>query len=142
MARRRSSCLKEGISFCWATTARAGRRFGSNRYAFAVTPVPEYEAFVGLVRKGHLLDASDGKDELRTYLEAHRDEIMNADIDAIPDMFDYRKWFRFQLKVMVENEEGRVIDRKVKSMGSGGERRTSFRPTDFFVLPYWLFAFA
>ena len=100
----------------------AGRRFGSNRYAFAVMPVPEYEAFVGLVRKGHLLDASDGKDELRAYLEAHRDEIMNADIDAIPDMFDYRKWFRFQLKVMVENEEGRVIDRKVKSMGSGGEQ--------------------
>ena len=100
----------------------AGRRFGSNRYAFAVTPVPEYETFVGLVRKGHLLDASDGKDELRAYLEAHRDEIMNADIDAIPDMFDYRKWFRFQLKVMVENDEGRVIDRKVKSMGSGGEQ--------------------
>ena len=100
----------------------AGRRFGSSRYAFAVTPVPEYETFVGLVRKGHLLDASDGKDELRAYLEEHRDEIMNADIDAIPDMFDYRKWFRFQLKVLLENEEGRVIDRKVKSMGSGGEQ--------------------
>ena len=100
----------------------AGRRFGSSRYAFAVTPVPEYETFVRLVRKGHLLDASDDKDELRAYLEEHRDEIMHADIDAIPDMFDYRKWFRFQLKVVVENEEGRVIDRKVKSMGSGGEQ--------------------
>ena len=100
----------------------AGRRFGSSRYAFALTPVPEYETFVGLVRKGHLLDASDGKDELKNYLEEHRDEIMHADIDAIPDMFDYRKWFRFQLKVLVENEEGRVIDRKVKSMGSGGEQ--------------------
>ena len=100
----------------------AGRHFGTNRYAFAVTPVPEYETFVGLVRRGHLLDASDGKDELRAYLEEHRDEIMNADIDAVPDMFDYRKWFRFQLKVLVENEEGRVIDRKVKSMGSGGEQ--------------------
>ena len=100
----------------------AGRRFGSSRYAFAITPVPEYETFVRLVRKGHLLDASDEKDELRVYLEEHRDEIMHADIDAIPDMFDYRKWFRFQLKVVVENEEGRVIDRKVKSMGSGGEQ--------------------
>ena len=100
----------------------AGRRFGSNRYAFTVSPLPEYEGFVELVRKGHLLDAADGKDELRMYLEAHREEIMNADVDAIPPLFDYRKWFRFQLKVLVENEEGKVIDRKLKSMGSGGEQ--------------------
>lgn len=100
----------------------AGRRFGSNRYAFTVSPLPEYEGFVELVRKGHLLDATDGKDELRMYLEAHREEIMNADVDAVPPIFDYRKWFRFQLKVLVENEEGKVIDRKLKSMGSGGEQ--------------------
>lgn len=91
----------------------ADRRFGSNRYAFTVSPLPEYEGFVELVRKGHLLDATDGKDELRMYLEAHREEIMNADVDAVPPIFDYRKWFRFQLKVLVENEEGKVIeDRK------------------------------
>ena len=100
----------------------AGRRFGSNRYEFTVSPLPEYEGFVELVRKGHLLDAAEGKDELRTYLESHREEIMNADVDAVPPLFDYRKWFRFQLKVLVENEEGKVIDRKLKSMGSGGEQ--------------------
>lgn len=100
----------------------AGRRFGSNRYEFTVSPLPEYEGFVELVRKGHLLDATDGKDELRAYLEAHREEILNADADAVPSIFDYRKWFRFQLKVLVENEEGKVIDRKLKSMGSGGEQ--------------------
>ena len=100
----------------------AGRRFGSNRYDFAVSPVPEFEGFVNLVKKGYMLDSGDGKDELREYLELHRDAIMNAELDAIPDMFDYRKWFRFQLKVLVENEEGRVIDRKVKSLGSGGEQ--------------------
>ena len=99
-----------------------GRRFGSNRYEFTVSPLPEYEGFVELVRKGHLLDAAEGKDELRTYLEAHREEIMNADLDTVPPLFDYRKWFRFQLKVLVENEEGKVIDRKLKSMGSGGEQ--------------------
>lgn len=59
---------------------------------------------------------------MREYLAQHREEILNADIDAIPDIFDYRKWFRFELKVVTENEEGRVIDRKVKSMGSGGEQ--------------------
>ena len=47
---------------------------------------------------------------------------MNADLDTVPPLFDYRKWFRFQLKVLVENEEGKVIDRKLKSMGSGGEQ--------------------
>ena len=100
----------------------AGRRFGSNRYAFAITPVPEYEHFVELVRKGYALDSGGDKDDLREYLEQHREEILNAEIDAIPDIFDYRRWFRFELKVVTENEEGRVIDRKVKSMGSGGEQ--------------------
>ena len=100
----------------------AGRKFGSNRYAFSLSPVPEYEGFVRLVRKGYALDSGGDKDELRDYLEQHRDEILNADIDTVPDIFDYRKWFRFELKVVTENEEGRVIDRKVKSMGSGGEQ--------------------
>lgn len=100
----------------------AGRRFGSNRYAFEISPVPEYEAFVELVRHGNLFDLDDSDEKLRECLESHRDEIMNADLDCVPDIFDYRKWFRFQLKVVVENDEGRVIDRKVKSMGSGGEQ--------------------
>ena len=100
----------------------AGRHFGSNRYAFAITPVPEYEHFVELVRKGYALDSGGEKDELREYLAQHREEILNAEIDTIPEIFDYRRWFRFELKVVTENEEGRVIDRKVKSMGSGGEQ--------------------
>ena len=100
----------------------AGRKFGSNSYAFSLSPIPEYEGFVRLVRKGYALDSGGDKDELRDYLEQHRDEILNADIDTVPDIFDYRKWFRFELKVVTENEEGRVIDRKVKSMGSGGEQ--------------------
>ena len=100
----------------------AGRKFGSNRYAFSLSPIPEYEGFVRLVRKGYALDSGGDKDELRDYLEQHRDEILNTDIDTVPDIFDYRKWFRFELKVVTENEEGRVIDRKVKSMGSGGEQ--------------------
>ncbi len=100
----------------------AGRKFGSNRYAFSISPIPEYEGFVRLVRKGYALDSGGEKDELRDYLELYRDEILNADIDTVPDIFDYRKWFRFELKVVTENEEGRVIDRKVKSMGSGGEQ--------------------
>lgn len=100
----------------------SGRRFGVNRYQFGITPVPEYEHFVELVRKGYALDSGDEKDELRDYLSYHSEEILNAEIDEIPPIFDYRRWFRFELKVVTENEEGRVIDRKVKSMGSGGEQ--------------------
>ena len=99
-----------------------GRRFGSNRYDFVLSSVPEYEAFVKLVRKGYRLDSDEEKRDLRDYLDARREEILNTEIDAIPDVFDYRKWFRFALKVSVENDEGIVIDRKVKSMGSGGEQ--------------------
>lgn len=100
----------------------AGRRFGSNRYAFELTPVPAYERFVNQVRSVNRLDSEEDKDELRTTLEERREEILNPEIDQLPEIFDYRKWFRFQLKVLTENEEGRVIDRKVKSLGSGGEQ--------------------
>lgn len=100
----------------------AGRRFGVNRYKFGITPVPEYEHFIELVSKRHVLDSSSDKDELHEYLSDHREEILNAEIDEIPSIFDYRKWYKFELKVVTENEEGRVIDRRVKSMGSGGEQ--------------------
>ena len=100
----------------------AGRRFGANRYTFELTPVPVYERFVKQVRNVNSLGSEDDKDELRTTLAEHRDEILNAEIDQIPEILDYRRWFRFQLKVLTENEEGRVIDRKVKSLGSGGEQ--------------------
>ena len=100
----------------------AGRRFGSSRYDFALAPEPEYAHFTELVRRGASLGAGDEKDELRDCLERHRDGILHADIDMVPPIFDYRNWFRFELKVVTENEEGRVIDRRVKSMGSGGEQ--------------------
>ena len=100
----------------------AGRNFGSNRYDFALNPEPEYESFIELVRRGASLGAGDEKDELRECLEQHRDGILNADVDSVPAIFDYRNWFKFELKVLTENEEGRVIDRRVKSMGSGGEQ--------------------
>lgn len=100
----------------------AGRKFGMNRYDFALTPEPQYGVFVELVRRGASLGAGDEKDELRECLEQHRDGILNADVDSVPAIFDYRNWFKFELKVLTENEEGRVIDRRVKSMGSGGEQ--------------------
>ena len=98
-----------------------GRRFGANRYTFELTPVPAYEQFVRQIRNVNVGSVED-KDELREILEEHRDEILNAEIDQIPEILDYRSWFRFQLKVLTENEEGRIIDRKVKSLGSGGEQ--------------------
>lgn len=100
----------------------ADRKFGSNRYQFSIAPEAEYEAFISLVKRGDALGAGGEKDELRECLLQHRDEILNADIDSVPAIFDYRNWYRFELKVLAENEEGRVIDRRVKSMGSGGEQ--------------------
>ena len=100
----------------------AGRRFGMNRYALSIEPVPMYEGFEKLIGECHALVCGDDKENLRGYLEQHKEEILNADVDTIPEIFDYRKWYRFELKVFMENEEGRVIDRKVKSMGSGGEQ--------------------
>ena len=37
-------------------------------------------------------------------------------------MFDYRHWYEFQLKMVTRDNEGKIIDRSVRSVGSGGEQ--------------------
>ena len=98
------------------------RYFGSSRYSFGLKPVAEYESLLSLIRKYSAFGAGEDGEEISDFVEAHRDAILGAQPGEIPEMFDYRHWYEFQLKMVTRDNEGRIIDRSVKSIGSGGEQ--------------------
>ena len=98
------------------------RSFGQNRYAFSITAIPEYAPLINIVRSYHALDSDSTETELMAFLEGHKDDILATGVGEIPPLLDYRNWFRYELKIMTSNEEGKTIDRKVKGLGSGGEQ--------------------
>ena len=98
------------------------RTFGSNRYAFTAVPQEPYRKIHDLVLGYSALDPATAEADLRHFIEDHAQEIMNTEVGEIPAILDYRNWFRYELKVMTEKEDGIVMDRRVKSVGSGGEQ--------------------
>ncbi len=98
------------------------RTFGNNRYAFSITPQDSCKRICDLVVNYRSLDPEKTEIELRTFIEDHAEEIKNTEIGEIPPILDYRNWFRYELKVLTTGADGIVMDRKVKSIGSGGEQ--------------------
>ena len=98
------------------------RFFGSSRYSFGLKPVAEYESLLALIRKYTAYGAGEDGEEISDFVEAHREAILNAQPGEIPEMFDYRHWYEFQLKMVTRDNEGKIIDRWVKAVGSGGEQ--------------------
>ncbi len=98
------------------------RFFGSSRYSFGLKPVPEYESLLALIRKFSAYGAGEDGEEISDFVETHRDAILSAQPGEIPEMFDYRHWYEFQLKMVTRDNEGKIIDRSVKAVGSGGEQ--------------------
>ena len=98
------------------------RFFGSNRYSFGLKPVADYESLLALIRKFSAYGAGEDGEEISDFVEAHKDAILNAPPGEIPAMFDYRQWYEFQLKMVTRDNEGKIIDRSVKAVGSGGEQ--------------------
>ncbi|MBP5321229.1 MAG: AAA family ATPase [Kiritimatiellae bacterium] len=98
------------------------RSFGQNKYAFSITAIPEYAPLINIVRSYHALDSESTETELMAFLEGHKDDILATGVGEIPPLLDYRNWFRYELKIMTADEEGKTIDRKVKGLGSGGEQ--------------------
>ncbi len=98
------------------------RQFGSNRYTFHVHPKPQYRKLEKLVATYSELSPAAALADLTEYVEDHKNEIINADPDEIPEQLDYRNWFHYELKVKTQGEDGVVMDRKTKSIGSGGEQ--------------------
>ncbi|MDD3544758.1 MAG: ATP-binding protein [Kiritimatiellae bacterium] len=98
------------------------RAFGSNRYAFSITPLENCRRIYDLVTRYRSLDPEKTESDLRAFIEDHAEEIKNTEIGEIPPILDYRNWFRYELKVLTAGADGIVMDRKVKSIGSGGEQ--------------------
>ncbi len=98
------------------------REFGSNRYAFHAKPLDQYKRLFNLIRNYSELSPDDPALELRTFIEDHQDEILNTEPGDMPELLDYRNWFHFELQVKTGSVDGIVMDRKTKSIGSGGEQ--------------------
>ncbi len=98
------------------------RTFGNNRYAFSITPLESCKRLCELVTHYRSLDPEKTEADLRAFIEDHAEEIKNTEIGEIPPILDYRNWFRYELKVLTAGADGIVMDRKVKSIGSGGEQ--------------------
>ena len=109
MARRIGQLLKQ-------------RTFGNNRYAFSITPQESCKRICDLVANHRSLDPEKTEEDLRAFIEDHAEEIKNTEIGEIPPILDYRNWLRYELKVLTTGADGVVMDRKIKSIGSGGEQ--------------------
>jgi DNA repair exonuclease SbcCD ATPase subunit len=98
------------------------RTFGNNRYAFQAQPQEPFRKIHDLVLNYSSLDPATAEADLRHFIEDHAQDITNTEVGEIPEILDYRNWFRYELKVMTDKEDGIVMDRRVKSVGSGGEQ--------------------
>lgn len=98
------------------------RLFGNNRYTFSISPAEGFKAIIETVKNYHALAPGETETDLEEFVKNHFDGILNAEVGEIPTALDYRNWFRYELKIITTNSEGKTIDRKVKSLGSGGEQ--------------------
>ena len=97
------------------------RTFGTTRYRLEMRKEERFAPFIEAVRKFNPF-SSGSEDALRQFIDDHRDEIINSEIDTVPPVLDYRNWHTYHLRMFTSNDDGVLIDRRTKSVGSGGEQ--------------------
>ncbi|WP_319586284.1 ATP-binding protein [uncultured Desulfobulbus sp.] len=97
-----------------------GRVFGSNRYHFRLEEEKRYRELLSVIERLNPLDPA-AQEELQHFLESCKSEIMATEVNEIPEPLDYRNWFHYELAMDVEGSEV-IINRRTKSLGSGGEQ--------------------
>jgi len=97
------------------------RSFGDQRYSFKIKPLDEFKRLINIIRNFSPFDPA-GEQELEAFFEDHRDAIIATETGTIPEELDYRNWYRYEMIVSKVGDEGKVIDRRNKSLGSGGEQ--------------------
>ncbi len=101
------------------------RSFGGQQYRFRVRPLDTYKQLIQVIKKFSSFDPEAEK-EVRHFFEDHSDDIMAAEVGAVPDELDYRNWYRYEMEVFTKktsgNDKGVVMDRATKAIGSGGEQ--------------------
>jgi len=97
------------------------RVFGGQHYRFRITPRDNFQRLVMVIKKFSPFDPA-AEEALQHFFEDRKETIVNTEVGAIPEELDYRNWYRYEMEVTTQGEEGVVIDRRTKSMGSGGEQ--------------------
>jgi energy-coupling factor transporter ATP-binding protein EcfA2 len=97
------------------------RTFGTTRYRLELQKEERFAPFIDAVRKFNPF-AVGSEETLRQFIDDHRDEIINSEIETVPAVLDYRNWYTYHLRMFTANDEGILIDRRTKSVGSGGEQ--------------------
>ncbi len=102
-------------------TLLSNRSFGGQRYSFKLRPLDAFKRLITIIKKINPFDPSV-ETELAAFFADHHDTIIGTETGTIPEELDYRNWYRYEMEVATLGEEGKVIDRKNKSIGSGGEQ--------------------
>ncbi len=102
-------------------TKLRNRSFGGQQYSFKIRPLDEFKRLINIIKKISPFDPA-GEHELEAFFEDHRDAIIGTESGTIPEELDYRNWYRYEMVVSTLGVEGKVIDRRNKSLGSGGEQ--------------------
>ncbi|MFW6253974.1 MAG: ATP-binding protein [Chitinivibrionales bacterium] len=97
------------------------RSFGGVTYRLDLGKIDRYRPFIEAIKGFNPFNPAT-EEALKTFIEDHSDDILNADIEGVPAVLDYRNWFTYNLRMFSTDGEGVVIDRKTKSVGSGGEQ--------------------
>ncbi len=117
--REKQSRLKEMVKSI--NSRLENRMFGNNCYHFQITPVDKYRQLEKIIGKYAFYD--DGCErELHEFFDDHRAEIIAAEVGEIPEILDYRNWYHYDMRVTTPGHDGKVMDRHIKSIGSGGEQ--------------------
>ncbi|MCF6176533.1 MAG: AAA family ATPase [Victivallaceae bacterium] len=102
-----------------------GRSFGNNSYRIKIKPHDHYSKLVKLIKSFTHYNPDD-EQNIRDFFADYRDELINTPPGIIPEILDYRNWYRYEMCVYsnagVANAEGAVMNSRVKSVGSGGEQ--------------------
>ncbi len=102
-------------------TRLRNRSFGGQQYSFKIRPLDEFKRLINIIKKISPFNPA-GEQELEAFFEDHRDAIIGTETGTIPEELDYRNWYRYEMVVSTLGEEGKVINRRNKSLGSGGEQ--------------------
>jgi len=97
------------------------RTFGTTRYRLELQKEERFAPFIEAVRRFNPF-STGSEDVLRQFIDDHREEIINSEIESIPPVLDYRNWYTYHLRMFTSNNDGILIDRRTKSVGSGGEQ--------------------
>jgi DNA repair exonuclease SbcCD ATPase subunit len=98
------------------------RAFGGSHYRFQVQDVERYRRLVEIVEHYNPFQAEQATREIRLFFEDHKQDILDTEVNAVPDALDYRNWFHYDMRVRAAVGDGVVMDRHTKSVGSGGEQ--------------------